>query len=194
LIDEYNRKVEERDDTRKPLKLLCESGGALEQVVWSVLEVLGAEVERPEERNKEDGWITVQIAGETLEGVLEVKSTDRPHFTVGGLRQLYEWIERGIMFWQKRYTGIFVGNSSIKEPPRDRPWPFNVNWVKDAELRNFAAIRSEDLHVIYLLDRTDRLNRDEFWQQLFSTRGIFDMRPYQGKLTTEEGEQLSSAS
>jgi hypothetical protein len=190
LIEQFNSKVEERDEVRKPLKLLYESGGALEEAVWSVLEELGAGVERPEVRNKEDGWITVVVGDETLEGVLEVKSTDKQHFTIGGLRQLYEWIERGITFRQKQYTGLFVGNSSIKEPPRARPWPFHKNWIESAELRQFAAIRSEDLYVLYLLDCTDRFDRDEFWRRLFSTTGAFDMRPYRKKLTDEENQHL----
>lgn len=191
LIERFNSKVEERDEVRKPLRLLYESGVALEEAVWFVLAELGSEVEWPEERNKEDGWITVEVGDETFEGVLEVKSTDKQHFTLGGLRQLYEWIERGITFRQKQYTGLFVGNSSIKERPRARPWPFHKNWIESAELRQFAAIRSEDLYILYLLDRTERLDRDEFWKRLFSTTGAFDMKPYRKKLTDEEAKQIS---
>ena len=190
LLEKRAGRLEERAALRRPLELLYQGGKALEEAVWSVLEQLGAEVERPEERNKEDGWITVQAGDDLFEGVLEVKSTDRQHFGTGGLRQLFDWINRGIARRKKRYTGIFVGNSSIKEPPKVRPWPFNKNWVEDAELYGFAAIRSEDLYVLYLLDRTNRLDRDEFWRSLFSTKGPFDMRPYRKQLTDDEKDQL----
>lgn len=192
LVEEHGRKLEERARLRTPLELLYQSGNALEEAVWSVLEELGAEVEKPVERNKEDGWLTVKVGDETFEGVLEIKSTDKQHFGTGGLRQLFDWINRGIARRRKRYTGIFVGNSSTKEPPRFRPWPFNPNWTEDAELYEFAAIRTEDLYVLYLLDRTGRLDRDEFWRRLFSTKGPFDMQPYRKKLAAEEQDQLSN--
>ena len=59
-------------------------------------------------------------------------------------------------------------------------------------MHGYAAIRTEDLYVLYLLDRTGRLDRDEFWRDLFSTKGPFDMRPYREKLTAEEQEQLEN--
>lgn len=192
LIEEYNRKIEKRDETRKPLKLLYETGGALEETVWWVLGELGAEVERPEDRTKEDGWITVRVGDETFEGVLEIKGIRGRHFDWGGLRQLNDWIERGMSFRKKRYFGIFVGNSAIEDPPGRRIWPFNKNWVEQAEMRGYAGIRSEDLYVIYLLDRTGRLKRDEFWRRLFASKGPFDVRPYRKKLTDGEKEQLEN--
>ena len=85
-------------------------------------------------------------------------------------------------------------NSSIKDPPKVRLWPFNPNWVGDARLYEFAAIRSEDLYVLYLLDRTNRLDRDGFWRELFSTKGPFDMSPYRKKLTVVEKDQLENLS
>ena len=83
-----------------------------------------------------------------------------------------------------------MGNASFKHPPRVCRWPFNKNWTKDAELSEFAAIRPEDLYVLYLLDRTGRLDRDEFWRSLFSTKGPFDMRPHREELTDEGKDQL----
>jgi hypothetical protein len=56
----------------------------------------------------------------------------------------------------------------------------------------YAGIRSEDLYILYLLDRTGRLDRDEFWKELFSTKGHFDMGPYWKKLTDEEKDQLEN--
>lgn len=192
LIEEHDRKVEERAGVREPLKLLYETGMTLEEAVWSVLESLGAEVERPEERTNEDGWVTVRGGDEIFEGVLEVKGVKSKYFDKQGLRQLTEWIERGWTFRDKTYTGIFVGNSSREDPPRRRVWPFHRNWVEDARRRGYAAIRSEDLYVVYLLNRTGRLDRDGFWRELFSTTGPFDMRPYREKLTVEEKGQLEN--
>lgn len=194
LMGTYDRKYEERDEVRKPLKLLYETGSALEVAVWSVLEALGAEVERPEDRTKEDGWISVRIGDETFEGVLEIKGVGGRHFNLGGLRQLTDWIERGMSFRKKKYHGVFVGNSAIGEPPRSRIWPFNNNWVEQAEMRGYAAVRTEDLYVLYLLDQTGRLpDREEFWRALFAAEGPLDARPYRERLAEEEREQLDNA-
>lgn len=192
MIEKYDQQEEARTEVRKPLKLLYETGSALEETVWSVLDALGAEVERPEDRTKEDGWVKVRAGEETFEGVLEVKGVKTKHFNLNGLRQLSDWVERGMLMREKRYHGVFVGNSAIKEPPRHRIWPFNKNWVDQAEMRGYAAIRTEDLYVLYLLDRTSRLDRDKFWRELFSTKGPFDMRPYREKLSVEEKGQLEN--
>lgn len=187
LREDHARNVEERAKVRKPLSLLYETGAPLEEAVRFVLEELGAEVETPgEDRANEDGWVSVQVGDEKFEGVLEIKGVKTKHFNLEGLRQLVEWIERGWTFREKTYTGIFVGNSSREDPPRRRVWPFNPNWVKQAEMRGYAGIRSEDLYVLYVLDRTGRLERDQFWRDLFSTKGPFYMRPYHEKLTDEE--------
>lgn len=192
LIEQHSRKLDYKAELRRPLELLYQSGAALEEAVWYVLEQLGAEVERPDERNKEDGWLTARVGTDILEGVLEVKSTDKEHFGTGGLRQLFDWINRGVALRKKRYTGIFVGNSSVKDPPKSRPWPFNKNWIEDAELYGFAAIRTEDLYVLYLLDKTSRLDRDQFWLTLFRTKGPIDMRPHWALLSEKEKAQLSN--
>lgn len=116
LIRDRERKVEERAEVRLPLKLLYETGPKLEETVRSVMESLGAEVEQPgEERNKEDGWVTVWVGDEIFEGVLEVKGVKTKHFGSQGIRQLTEWIHRGISSRRKRYTGIFVGNNSRQD-------------------------------------------------------------------------------
>lgn len=191
LVDQRDRKIDELSELREPLKLLYESGIALEEAVWAVMEALGAEVERPEDRTKEDGWITVRTQEETLEGVLEIKGVGGKHFNLGGLRQLTDWIERGMTHHSRRYFGIFVGNSSIKDPPRSRIWPFNKNWVEQAQMRGYGAIRTEDLYLLYLLDRTGRLDdREDFWKTLFKAQGPLDVRPYWERLTEDEAQQL----
>jgi hypothetical protein len=175
---------------RKPLKLLYETRPPLEEAVRSVLEALGAKVEAPgEDRANEDGWVSVQVGDETFEGVLEIKGVKTKHFNFEGLRQLVEWIDRGWTFREKTYKGIVVGNSSREDPPRRRVWPFNPNWVNQAKMRGYVGIRSEDLYVLY---RTRRLDRGEFWRELFSTKGPFDMRSYRKRLTAEELDQLEN--
>jgi hypothetical protein len=192
LRGDLARKFEEREEARQPLRLLYETGPKLEETVMSVLEALGAEVERPDadRKNKEESWVTVRVGDELFEGVLEVKGVKTKHFNTEGLRQLTTWIQRGISFRRKRYTGIFVGNSYREHHPRLRVPPFSKDWVEEAELLGYAAILTADLYALYLLDRTNRLDRDAFWRALFSTKGPFDMRPYLEEFTNEEMDRL----
>jgi hypothetical protein len=164
LREDLARKVDERAEVRQPLRLLYETGPKLEEAVRSVLEALGAEVEQPGEdrKNKEEGWVTARVGAETFEGVLEIKGVKTKHFDTDGLRQLTTWIHRGISSRRKRYTGIFVGNSSREHPPRRRTPPFSKDWVEEAEMLGYAAILTADLYALYLLDRTGRLDRDAF--------------------------------
>jgi hypothetical protein len=193
LLERREELLCEREEVRRPLGLLYQTGDALEEAVWSVLEALGAEVERPEKgSNLEDGWVTVRLGDDVLEFVLEIKGVDREHFDFKGLRQLTDWVSNGIDLRGKEYKGLLVGNSSLTQPPRRRVWPFNNNFVGNAEKRRHAAIRSEDLYVLYLLNRRGELDREEFWRKLYETRGPFDMRPHRKKLTAEEVEQLEN--
>ena len=183
----------EREEVRRPLALLYQSGDALEEAVWSALEALGAEVERPDKgSNLEDGWATVRLGEDVLEFVLEIKGEEKQHFGFKSLRQLTDWISNGIDRDGKEYKGLMVGTGSRTRHPKWREWPFNNNFASNAKQRRHAAIRSEDLYVAYLPDRRDELERETFWRCLHATRGPVDMRPYWRKLTPEEVRQLGT--
>ena len=57
LSNQLEVEESKRENVRRCLKLLYEIKRPLEPVVREILEVLGAEVEKPKENNKEDGWI-----------------------------------------------------------------------------------------------------------------------------------------
>lgn len=192
-IDEEIRKIEtqlqtdierlktaqnSREECRKCLKLLYEREQALEPVVRDILRGLGAHVEDPTEKNKEDGWIVVKVGETTFEGVLEVKSTRSDTFGEDGRKQLLDWIDRGRTLRQKNYKGIFIGNSAVDKPFKERPWAFSDSWTKAAELSMICAMKTEDLYVIHLLNARGTIDIDEFWRQLFGTNGIFAMKKY----------------
>jgi hypothetical protein len=188
LQNELAQAEELRSGARACLKLLFERGLPLEKSVREVLRALGANVEDPPEVGKEDGWITVQVAGSTLEGVLEIKSTKNDQFGENGMRQLLDWVNRGIRLRQKGYKGIFIGNSAVTRPVNERPWPFSDSFKKSAEVGHLVALRSTDLFLLYFLDTQGRLNREQFWQQLFDTDGLFDISSYMDLLVPKKKE------
>lgn len=175
----------ERAKARTCLKLLYEREYALEPVVRDILRQLGATVEEPTEKNKEDGWVTIQVAGRTYEGVLEIKSAKTDQFKEDGRRQVLEWIERGRTLRSKNYKGIFIGNSAVTKPLDDRPDAFSDSWKKAAKLGQICAMKSEDLYLIYLLHKQGKAHLDDFWTKLFTTDGIFDIEPFLAQETKQ---------
>lgn len=176
----------ERARARLCLKLLYEREFGLEPVVREILRALGANVKDPVEKNKEDGWVTVQVGPTVYEGVLEIKSTKNDQFGEDGRKQLLDWIDRGRTLHHKTYKGIFIGNSAVTTPVDKRPDAFSDSWKKAAALSQICAIKSENLFLAYVLDQGGRLNRDEFWQRLFVTDGVFDIGPFLPKKTTAD--------
>ncbi len=173
-VERLEAKRADRISTRRLLGLLYEQHGALEDVVREALTELGAEVENPVDPTKEDGWLTVRVGDQVFDAVLEIKGTGRDQFDESGLRQLDEWVSRGIDQRDKRPKGIFVGNPATALPPADRPDPFGVNFRRSAHLRGFVVVRSEDLYDALCLKKRGGLDTDRFWLDLLSTDGVFE--------------------
>jgi len=171
--------VEDLNRLRTPLRLLYGTGRSLEPVVWQVLEALGAKVVRPADgESKEDGWITVIVGNQQLEGVLEIKTTAKHSLSEECLRQVAEWKERGISSRQISYKGIVVGGASIASQPNERPDPFSSSFRKGAELRQVAVITPADLFRVFEHHSREILDLDAFWMALFHTNGIFDPKSF----------------
>jgi hypothetical protein len=186
LFEDLRLAEEKREKTRMCLKLLYERGEALEKTTREILRGLGAHVEDPEVTGKEDGWITVQLETETFEGVLEVKSTRSNEFGEDGLRQILDWINRGVELRKKKYKGIFIGSNSVDKPVGERAWGFSDSFKTSSQLHQIVAIKTVDLYVLHLLNAKGELDTTEFWRRLFKTNGIFDSRPYLEMLASTE--------
>lgn len=185
-FDRLKKAQEQKQECRKCLKLLYEREFALEPVVRDILRGLGAHAEDPVENNKEDGWIVVKLGDTTKEGVLEIKSTKSDTFSEEGRKQLLDWIDRGRTLRRKNYKGIFIGNSAVDKPYKERPWAYSDSWSKAAELSGICALKTEDLYVIHLLNARGKLDLDQFWKDIFETNGIFDMKKYRDALAPKE--------
>lgn len=164
-----------RDHIRQPLGLLYETGKPLEKIVLDILQRLGAEVEAPHDEENEDGWITVQLENQKLEGVLEIKSTRNRNFDEHGLNQVGIWKVRGVVNRQIEYKGIYIGAADIKSPPSERPYPFSNSFASKASLLNTVILRCDDLYEAYRLFLAQELDVNAFWKSLFATSGIFSL-------------------
>ncbi|MCY3767489.1 MAG: hypothetical protein OXH06_18895 [Gemmatimonadetes bacterium] len=168
----------ERASCRECLKLLYEKEHALEPVVRDILRALGADVEDPKEKGKEDGWLAVKVGDKTYEGVLEVKSTRRDKFGEDGRKQLLEWIDRGRIQRHKNYKGVFIGNSAVEKPVGERPDAFSDNWRKAAELSGICALKTEHLYAFYVLKKSGKIEMDEIWKIIFESNGVLNFDKY----------------
>lgn len=186
IVGQLKKAQNDRDSCRQCLKLLYEREYALEPVARDILRGLGAHVEDPEEKGKEDGWIVVKIGEKVFEGVLEIKSTRSDEFNEDGRKQLLDWIDRGRTIRGKNYKGIFIGNSAVDKPLKERPWAFNANWTKAAKLSGICALKTEDLYAVHLLKARGIITMDDFWKDLFETNGILDMKKYLEMLAPKE--------
>jgi len=186
LSNQLEEELIKRGNVRRCLKLLYDTKHSLEPIVREILQVLGAQLEEPKENNKEDGWVKVNIEGKIYEGVLEIKSTKSEQFGEEGIKQLLNWINRGIRLRKKKYKGIFIGNNAINISPDKRANAFSDGWVKSAELSNICAIKSEDLYNIYLINSQNNINLNLFWEELFNTNGIFNMKSFLNKIDYKE--------
>ncbi len=166
-----------RAEKRECLKILYSKDLELEKEVWAILRKLGAVVTEPTEKGKEDGWITVIVDGEEHKGVLEIKSTINEQFSEGGLRQLLEWVNRGIVHKQEKFKGIFIGNSSIGQAPALRSDPFSDSWRKSAKLGNACGLTTSLLFDVYKRSAENEYDVSKFWGAVFSTSGIIESVP-----------------
>ncbi|MDB6058053.1 MAG: hypothetical protein JWO95_1897 [Verrucomicrobiales bacterium] len=183
-ISELESTQKQREKARLSLKLLYEREFALEPIVRDVLKRLGAEVEDPIEKNKEDGWMKVTARGITYEGVLEIKSTNSDQFNEEGRKQLLDWIDRGRTTRHKNYKGIFIGNSAVTKPLNDRTLPFGDSWRKAAELSHICAFQSAQLYEVYVLNEQGKIDIADFWEKVFTTNGVLDMQQFVAKKET----------
>jgi 6-pyruvoyl-tetrahydropterin synthase len=186
LLNQLEEEKLKRKNVRRCLKLLYDTKHSLEPIVREILQVLGAQLEEPKENNKEDGWVKVNIEGKTYEGVLEIKSTKSAQFGEEGIKQLLNWINRGKILRKKKYKGIFIGNNAINISPDKRTNAFSDGWVKSAELSEICALKSEELYFIYLINSKNNINLNLFWEELFNTNGIFNMKSFLNKIGYKE--------
>jgi hypothetical protein len=168
-------KVSEREILRSCLAVLYQSGPALEIAVKNMLTEMGAQITEPIKSGNEDGWITADLDGEILEGVLEIKSVRKASFDIDGLRQVNDWVVSALMETAKRYKGIFIGNHLINKEPSQRSNPFSSQWESRCQMLQIAALSTTTLFKAYRLIKDGQLDPGEFWRRLFQTNGIFKL-------------------
>jgi hypothetical protein len=161
--------------------LLYDDGFALEDIVEEALATLGAKVEKVQPE-KDDFRITVP--GHPP-GVLEVKGTRKDQFSKRDLRQLSEWMDETSGELLAHVKGVFVGNASREDAPPRNDAMFDANNLEYARFKQMVIVRSLDLYCVVLLEGLGKLNKEEFWRELFNCAGSFSCEKYWATLPSE---------
>ena len=118
--------------------------------------------------------------------VLEVKGTRKNEFSKTALRQLNEWMEDVASEKLTEVKGIFVGNAAREGDPLLRPQQmFDSNNLDYAKFKKMVVVRSMDLYCAVMLAMLQRLQKEKFWDDLFSSEGAFDCQKYWEQMPAE---------
>ena len=170
------RKIEQKTKQLKNLtkfkKLLTETGGALEEIVWETLEELGANVKRPEEPNKEDGWFT-DYKGR--KAVLEIKGkTGRKSIATRDVRELENWVSDGLAKGED-YKGILFGNTFREVSPEKRREPFPPDVIRFAGKRQQCIVTTVQLFEAFKRVKTGEMKPEAIFDKLMEIDGVCEL-------------------
>jgi len=170
-IDEEMRGIEQKTEQLKNLtvykKLLTETGDVLEEIVWETLEELGANVKRPDEPNKEDGWFTDH---KNRKAVLEIKGK-MGSIATKDVRELEDWVSDGLERGEE-YKGILFGNYFRGEPPEKRGEPFPPDVIRFAEKKNQCIVTTVQLFEAFKRVKAGEMKSEAIFDKLMETNGV----------------------
>jgi len=153
-------------------RMLYETGEeALEPVVLDALEVLGAEIELPKVKGKEDGRI---IDPSDRLGTLEIKGRLGP-LRIGDVRQAHQWVADRIAYEETESKGILIANLNRDKSPSGRGEVFPSNCVKAAKNFEICLLTTTQLLNAIIMHQEGRLKISEFWDSILGARGICEL-------------------
>lgn len=166
--------VRSKDKLTYCKKVLYECEDTLRDVVWDVLEEIGLEVNRYDEK-KEDGSITWD--SEVI--LLEVKGSNRSAKTKD-LRELSDWINRysqeHLGEIEKIPRGLMIINHYrfIHPKERDEPFPNDIRRFIDLSAVEICAMTTSQLFDMYCRIKNGEIEEDEIRRKIVTTTGVFE--------------------
>lgn len=156
-------------DASRFKRMLYETGeDVLEPIVRDGLAQLGATVELPKARGKEDGRIT--DPGGRL-GTIEIKGRGG-QLRLGDVRQTHQWVADRIAFEETESKGILIANLNKDASPFSRGEVFPRNCVAAAENFEICLFTTTQLFNALGLSQKGELDESGFWDAIFLTAGI----------------------
>jgi len=154
---------------RQFLQLLYEQGeDVLEPVVREALRHLGADVEDPTVKGREDGRLTDP---RERSGILEIKGRTGS-LRLSDVRELDQWVRDSLIEEGRRSKGILIFNGFSNLNPADRPDPFPSNCVQAAERSGIVLLTTRQVLEALTRLQVGKLNVDEYWDAVFGEDGV----------------------
>ena len=157
------------DQESRFLKMLYEQGeDVLEPIVRDALRNLGAKVEEPKQRGKEDGRL-IDISNRR--GMLEIKGRTG-NLRLSDIRELDNWVRNAIANESWHSKGIMIANLQCNKAPDKRKNTIPRNSLEAAENFDIIILTTTQLFHALVMDQNGTLDRNFFWDQVFSSKGI----------------------
>lgn len=149
--------------------LLYEQGeNVLEPIVRDSLRILGAQVEDPHRRGREDGRL-IDPSGRS--GMLEIKGRGGT-LRLSDVRELHDWVSDAVANEGWDGKGLLIANLFNNEPPSERRDIFPRNAVQTAERFDQCLMTTTQLFRALRSNQRGALDVQEFWDAIFGTVGI----------------------
>lgn len=172
LIDQLKIDQSRLAQESRFLKLLYEQGeDVLEPIVRDTLRELGAVVENPKQRGREDGRLIDPFGNQ---GMLEIKGRSG-NLRQSDVRELDNWVRDAIANESYQSKGILIANLKCNEDPRERNNIIPPNCAEAAKVFDISIVTTTQLFQALVLDQNGQLDRQAFWEQIFVTKGVLDL-------------------
>jgi len=149
-------------------KLLYEQGeDVLEPVVRDALRQLGAVVQEPQQRGREDGRLT-DLNGRL--GMLEVKGRTGD-LRLSDVRELDQWVRDAVANENWNSKGILIANLHCDDEPSKRRNTIPKNCLDTARNFHICILTTTQIFRAILDDQNGKLERLKFWGEVFASNG-----------------------
>jgi hypothetical protein len=175
-IDRLTKQLEMRNAqlarASRFLKVLYEQGeDVLEPVVRDALRELGAQVEDPKQRGREDGRLTDP---DGRLGMLEIKGRSG-NLRLTDVRELDNWVRDAMANDNYQSKGLLIANLQCDRDPKRRTNFIPSNCADAAKLFDIAILTTTQLFAAIVSDQKGELDRNAFWAIVFSTKGLCEL-------------------
>lgn len=150
-------------------EMLYETGeDALEPVVRDAFRALGADVDDPETRGREDGRMRMPVEG-VKPAMLEIKGR-KGTLRLSDVRELDQWVRDQLPDYE--FKGVMVACLDSDTRPGERRAIFPPNAVQLAERTEICLMTSTQLYAALQSDQRGQLDREAFFRTIVETPGV----------------------
>lgn len=170
---ELSRKLEHEQedlqDASRLKKLLYETGeGVLEPIVREALALLGAVIQLPKERGREDGRLSDPNG---RQATLEIKGRTGP-LRLDDVRQAHQWVADSLTYESRQSKGILIANLNKDTDPKNRGEVFPKNCIELAQNFQISLVTTSQIFRALVMLQEGTFDQPKFWDTIFETNGV----------------------